>query len=117
MAELADLQPRIVEKMITDKIVMIDIRRPEEFKATGVIKNAHKMTFFDMYGNYDIDKWMSEFQKLVTKKDQPFILICAHANRTRTVGNFLIEQGYIHTAHLAGGMAAWLNEGRETVKQ
>ena len=116
MAELADLQPRIVEKMIADKVVMIDIRRPEEFKATGVLKNAHKMTFFDMYGNYDIEKWMGEFQKIVTRKDQPFILICAHANRTRTVGNFLAEQGYIHVAHLAGGMAAWLNEGRETVK-
>lgn len=116
MAQLADLQPSVVEEMIKENIVMIDIRRPEEFAATGVIKNAHKMTFFDMYGNYDIDKWMGEFQKLVTTKDQPIILICAHANRTRTVGNFLIEQGYVNTAHLAGGMAAWLNEGKEVVK-
>ena len=116
MARLADLQANIVEKMIEDNIVMIDIRRPEEFKATGVIKNAHKMTFFDMFGNCDIPGWMSDFEKIVTSKDQKVVLICAHANRTRTVGNFLIEQGYVHTAHLSGGMAAWLDQGKEVVK-
>jgi rhodanese-related sulfurtransferase len=116
MNQLADLKPVIVEKMIDDNIVMIDIRREDEFRRTGVIKNAHLLTFFDEYGQYDIDKWMSEFEKLVTSKDQTFVLICAHANRTRNVGNFLIEQGYKHTAHLMGGMALWQQELRETIE-
>ena len=113
---LAELQPKIVEKMIDDNIVMIDVRRPDEWDRTGVIKNAHLMTFFDEYGNHNIEKWMQEFEKLVTSKKQTFVLICAHANRTRTIGNFLIEQGYENTAHLFGGMALWQQELRETIK-
>lgn len=74
------------------------------------------MTFFDEYGNHDVENWMKDFKKIVTSKDQTFVLICAHANRTRTIGNFLIEQGYKNTAHLFGGMAVWQQELRETIK-
>lgn len=116
MDQLADLKPSIVQKMIDDNIVMIDIRREDEFRRTGVIKNAHLLTFFDEYGQYDLEAWMSEFEKLVTSKVQTFVLICAHANRTRNVGNFLVEQGYKHTSHLMGGMALWQQELRETIE-
>lgn len=112
---LVELQPKIVEKMIDDNIIMIDVRRKEEFKRTGVIRNAHLLTFFDEFGEYNIKNWMKEFDKLVTSKEQTFILICAHANRTKVIGNFLIEQGYKNTAHLFGGMALWTQELRETL--
>lgn len=115
MKELVDLQPRIVEKMIKDNIVMIDIRREDEWQKTGLIKNSYKLTFFDEYGNYNLENWMNEFEKLVTTYDQTFILICAHAHRTRNVGNFLLKQGYKNTAHLFGGMALWKQELRETI--
>ena len=116
MSQLADLKPSIVEKMIDDNIVMIDVRREDEFRRTGVIKNAHLLTFFDEYGNYDLEAWMKEFEKLVTSKEQTFVLICAHANRTRNIGEFLVQQGYKHTAHLMGGMALWQQELRETIE-
>lgn len=115
MDTLTDLQPRIVEKMIDDNIVMIDVRREDEFKRTGVIRNSHLMTFFDDFGDYDLEGWMTEFEKLVTSKNQTFILICAHANRTRTIGNYLVEQGYKNCAHLYGGIALWMQELRETI--
>jgi rhodanese-related sulfurtransferase len=115
MNEVVDLQPRIVEKMIDDNIIMIDVRRVDEWQRTGVIKNAKLMTFFDEYGNHDVKNWMIEFENLVTSKEQTFVLICAHANRTRTIGNFLIEQGYKNCAHLFGGMALWQQELRETI--
>ena len=46
MNQLVDLQPRIVEKMIEDNITMIDVRRPEEWNRTGVIKNIHLLVLF-----------------------------------------------------------------------
>lgn len=46
MNTLIDLPPKSVEFMIKDNIPMIDIRRADEWKATGVIRNAHKLTFF-----------------------------------------------------------------------
>ncbi len=113
---LVDLQPKSVEKMIDDKdVVMIDIRREDEWFMTGVIKNAYLMTFFDEYGNHNVNEWMKEFEKIVSSKDTTIVLICAHANRTRSVGNFLLDQGYKNTAHLFGGMAQWLRELREVV--
>lgn len=112
MDEVIDLQARIVEKMIDDDIVMIDIRREDEWLRTGLIKNAHTLTFFDEYGNHTIENWMKEFRKLVTSQSQTFVLICAHARRTRSVGNFLIEQGYKNASHLFGGMAVWQQELR-----
>lgn len=116
MNTLIGLPPKDVEKLIDKNIIMIDVRREDEWSRTGLIKNAHKMTFFDEYGNYDLENWMKQFEKLVNSKDQTFVLICAHANRTRTIGNFLIEQGYKHTSHLFGGMALWAQELRETIK-
>lgn len=117
MDELVDLQPKTVEKMINDSsVVMIDVRREDEWLRTGLIKNAHKMTFFDMYGNHNVEKWMEDFKKIVPNKNTTIVLICAHANRTRTIGNFLIDQGYKNTAHLFGGMALWQQELRETIK-
>lgn len=116
MVELIDMPPKEVEELISENIVMIDVRREEEWAYTGVLKNAYKMTFFDMFGNADVPTWMKEFEKLVTSKDQQFVLICAHANRTRTIGNFLIQNhGYTNVAHLAGGMALWTDENREVV--
>lgn len=116
MVELIDMPPKEVEELISENIVMFDVRREEEWAYTGVLKNAYKMTFFDMFGNADVPTWMKEFEKLVTSKDQQFVLICAHANRTRTIGNFLIQNhGYTNVAHLAGGMALWTDENREVV--
>lgn len=114
--ELKTLSPDLVEKMIDTNIVIIDVRREDEWQYTGIIKNAHLLTFFDTFGNYDIEKWMKEFKTLVSSKEQTFVLICAHANRTKMIGNFLIEQGYKNTSHLMGGMAQWILEQKKTIK-
>ncbi len=116
MSKLIEISPNEVEKLIEKDVVMIDVRREDEWKYTGLIKNAYKMTFFDMFGNVDIQGWMKEFEKIVTSKEQQFVLICAHANRTRTIGKYLIANyGYTNVGHLTGGMALWLEESKETV--
>ena len=49
--------------------------------------------FFDEYGQHDVKNWMKEFEKNCYLKEQTFfVLICAHANRTRTIGNFLMNK-------------------------
>ncbi len=97
---------------------IIDIRTPSEWKQTGVIPGATKIMFFDENGAYDIDKFMSEFIKVVKDKNQPVILVCRTANRTKTVGNFLSnDMGYKNIKELSGGITfGWINEGRKTVK-
>ena len=97
---------------------IIDIRTPGEWKETGVIPGTTKIMFFDERGNYDVEKFMSELKKVVKDKNQPIILVCRTASRTKMVGRFLEkDMGYQNTRDLAGGiMFGWINSGKKTVK-
>ncbi len=117
MIELFDMPPSLLKQKISEDIIMIDVRRKDEWKATGIIENVKLLTFFDDFGNHDVSSWLREFQKSVTSKDQEFVLICAHANRTRTIGEYLImNQGYTNASHLQGGMALWKSLEEKTLE-
>ena len=116
-AELREITPEKLQESITKGVVIVDIRRADEWKSTGVIEGSHKITFFDQAGKYDVNDWLGKFQKLVKDKNQPFVLVCRSANRTGIVGNFLDEKlEYKNIYHLKGGMKAWLADNRKTVK-
>jgi len=118
LADFKTLSTQDVEEAIKKGIPLIDIRRAEEFKRYGIIKGSHKLTFFDATGRYNIVKWMDQFTKIIKEKDQAFILVCAHANRTKVVGKFLSEQaGYKNVFELEGGINyGWRDKGKKTVK-
>ena len=119
-AEFATIDTEKMQIFLKNKsAIFIDIRRVDEFKQYGIIENSHKLTFFDNRGEYDIDKWMSKFIKIVKNKEQPFVLICAHANRTKIVGNFLSTQaGYKNVYDLEGGINyGWIDKGLQTIKE
>jgi rhodanese-related sulfurtransferase len=105
------------QELINKNVAVFDIRRETEFEDTGIIENTIPLTFFDSMGNHNIAKWLGEFEKVVTSKDQPVILVCAHANRTKIVGNYLSKQmNYSEVYDLEGGITSWLSRGLETVK-
>jgi len=118
LADFKTLSTQEVQNEIKKGTVLIDIRRSEEWEHYGVIENSYKITFFDAYGNYNIEQWMKDFSEVVTTKEQKFILICAHANRTKTVGGFLSTQlHYKNVYELDGGINyGWLDKGLKTVK-
>jgi len=97
---------------------VIDIRTPAEWQERGIIKGSIKLMFFDADGSYDFEKWIEELQKYVKSKDDTFVLVCAHANRTKVVGNFLRDKlGYKNVVELCGGIEyGWILKGRETVE-
>jgi rhodanese-related sulfurtransferase len=84
---------------------IIDIRTPSEWKETGVVKDSHKIMFFDESGGYDVPKFLDLLSKVVKGKEQPFILVCRTASRTKVVGQFLSKEvGYKHVKELTGGV-------------
>lgn len=97
---------------------IIDIRRAEEWEYYGIIEGSHKITFFDEFGKFDFDSFMEAFTKVVTNKEQPFILVCAHANRTKTAGEIMgLQFGYKNVYELDGGINwGWIDQGLETVQ-
>ena len=118
LADFKIMSTQDVQTEIKNGTVLIDIRREDEWNKYGIIEGSHKLTFFDGYGNYDINKWIEEFIRIVKNKDQKFILVCAHANRTKTVGGFLSSQlSYKNVYELDGGINyGWLDKGLKTVK-
>ena len=105
-------------KMQAKGVPVIDIRTPREWKERGIIKGAHLMMFFDEQGRPHVEEWMKELSTLVKEKKEPFILYCAHANRTKAVGNWLSKKmGYENVYELKGGIEyGWKDKGRKVVK-
>lgn len=117
-AEFRSINELKVNEALLKNVVVIDIRRADEWERYGIIKGSHKLTFFDKYGKYDTSKWMSEFKKLVKSKEQPFILVCAHANRSKSLGKMLSSSlHYKNVYELEGGINyGWLDKGLNTIK-
>ena len=117
-ADFSTMSTKQVQDAIKKGIAVIDIRREDEWKHYGVIKGSHKITFFNGKGEYNGAKWLEEFTKIVKSKDQPFILVCAHANRTKAVGKMLFQQlKYTKVYDLDGGINyGWIDKGLKTNK-
>jgi rhodanese-related sulfurtransferase len=118
LADVKSIDAIKLQEMMKEGIVVIDIRRDDEYKYFGIIKGSHKLTFFDEKGEYDINEWVGGFTKLVTSQEQPFVLICAHANRTKVVGDMLSNQAvYKNVYDLKGGINyGWIDKGLKTIK-
>lgn len=117
-AQLKEVDNNQLLQMKEKGVVVIDIRRAEEWKSTGIIEDSKLLTFFDRNGRYDVNQWLNDFSKLVKSKDTTFVIYCAHANRTKVVGNFLEKElGFKNVYELKGGINyGWIQKGMKTVE-
>lgn len=91
---------------------VIDIRRDEEWEATGIIPGSRLLTFFDEYRRYDLEAWLAAFD-LVAGRERPFVLVCRNSVRTRWLGRYLDGAlGWPAVHHLLGGVRLWAEQGR-----
>jgi rhodanese-related sulfurtransferase len=93
----------ISQKLLTQKVPVVDIRTKSEWKETGILKDAVTITFFNEQGQYDVDKFLQELNaKVDTKKE--FALICRSGSRTGMLGKFLSEQLGYKIIDIQGGI-------------
>jgi rhodanese-related sulfurtransferase len=112
-----NMSPPEISALAKDKkIILIDIRRPEEWQETGVAENAHKIDMTD-------DMFLSKLSKLTEgNRTKPIALICRTANRTRVVQSALSQMGYSVVINVEGGMEGnendkgWIKHGLPIVK-
>ena len=117
-AEFKSVDANTFEKLMAKGYPTIDIRTPMEWKQTGIIKGAHKMMFFTPQGQPDLAGWFFELGHLVKDKEQPILIYCAHANRSKALGEGLDRMGFKHVYELKGGIEnGWIKAGKPTVKQ
>ncbi len=90
--------------------LLIDIRRPEEWRQTGVIKGSRLITLFDRNGRVQ----RSFFDKLVQvapHPDQPVAVICRTGHRSRAGSQILRELGYRRVYNVSNGITGWIRQG------
>ena len=98
-----------------DGVVIVDIRRPDEWLQTGVIAGAETITAFEANGNFHPD-FKQQFMTLVPTPETPVLLYCLMGARTSNLGMALIEQlGFLQVTHLSEGIMGWTADGYETI--
>jgi len=80
-ADVTLVQGDSLQSLLDEGMPIIDVRRPDEWQSSGVVKDSHLLTFFDERGNYDVDKWLNDLHQIV-KPGEPFVLICEAGIRT-----------------------------------
>jgi len=112
MAELTQVwaTPGFADK----DIKIIDIRTPEEWIETGIVKDSYTIMFFDEKGDFNLESFLRQLNMAV-KKDEQFALICRVGSRTGMVTEFLSDKLGYKVINLKGGIMKMIHEGYKTV--
>ncbi|CCQ73519.1 FKBP-type peptidyl-prolyl cis-trans isomerase [Magnetospira sp. QH-2] len=101
--------------LLTKGTKIVDIRRPEEWKKTGVVAGSTLLTFFNSKGKVN-PNFMDKFSALAGPKDD-IILICRTGSRTQAISKFLSERmGYEKINNVTDGITRWIKEGLPVTK-
>lgn len=114
-AEVTQVDNETLKELREQGVALIDVRREDEWRHTGMIEGSHALTFFDKAGRYNVQKWLSELEK-IAPNDAPFVLICAVGGRTKSISNLLDKKlGYTQVHNLTRGIREWITKGEKTV--
>ena len=112
---LGQATPDDLKKAQADGVVVIDIRREDEWRETGIIEGAETITAFTETGQLHPD-FQRRFFGLVQSPETPIMLYCRTGNRTGSLGNALIDQlGFSNVTHLTDGIVGWKKDGEAVV--
>ncbi|MDC0431450.1 rhodanese-like domain-containing protein [Paracoccaceae bacterium] len=96
-------------------VVIVDIRRNEEWRDTGIINGAKTITAFTKAGSLHPD-FQEKFTELVSDPDTPFVLYCRSGRRTGILRDALeTSMGFTKAMHLSGGIVGWKKDGKNLV--
>ncbi|MGV6859175.1 MAG: rhodanese-like domain-containing protein [bacterium] len=104
-----------LETLLKQGVTLIDIRRPEEWRETGVVKGSHLITLFDERGRLQ-ESFFPRLAETVKDKTQPVALICRTGNRTQAGSQLLAEKlGFTNVYNVRNGITGWLADRRPVV--
>jgi rhodanese-related sulfurtransferase len=103
-----------LKALLAKGVPLYDIRRPEEWRQTGVVEGSRKLTFVDASGRMN-PEFLSSFGTEVDKND-PVVLICRTGNRTDTLARELTAMGYTQVYNVRNGITRWIGENKPVVR-
>lgn len=85
------------------KAILIDIRTPEEWRATGIPAGARRADASQKEGPAG---FLGDVLALTAeRRDTPLVLICRTGNRTARARAFLLSKGFAEVYHVKEGVA------------
>lgn len=112
-APVQSLDNAEAKRMIAQGVPVIDIRREEEWRQTGVIAGSHLITFFRdaEHKQFDTKDFLRQLSA-VARPNTPLILICRTGSRTKAVSEWLTkEANYRHVSQVRDGITGWIAAG------
>lgn len=107
---IASISADELSQMLPQGVTVIDVRRPDEWRATGIIEGSHLITAFDAQGRPN-PRFLNEVMAAVDR-DAPVALICRSGNRSGVAARFLAEEaGFDKVYNVTGGIRQWRDQG------
>lgn len=101
--------------LLAQGVPLYDIRRPDEWRQTGVVEGSRALTWVNKSGQPN-----PEFLPRLTAevdKNAPVILICRTGSRTDKLARELMEKhGYTQVYTVRNGIPRWIGEGNPVVR-
>lgn len=114
LADVEQLDAAALDSL-PDEVLLVDIRRPDEWRETGVVPGALPLTFFDRDGTYDAVAWLAALDERLESSDSPVVLICRSGVRSARVAQWLDERGgFSAVGHVTRGIEDWRKQGGKT---
>lgn len=99
------------QQQIVGDLILIDIRRPDEWAATGTAQGAHRL-------DLRRDDFIAALDQIAGQdRSRPIALICARGIRSARIANLLAENGFTNILNIPEGMdgsadgPGWVNRG------
>lgn len=111
--QVENLTPgEVAKELASGEVVLVDVREGREVDG-GVLPGALIAPRGMLEFHADPS---TKFHLAALRPDKRIILYCAAGSRSALGARTLQELGYSNVAHLDGGIAAWLQEGRPLVE-
>jgi len=117
VAQAQDIEIEVAQlkNLLDNNAVLVDIRREEEWKQTGVIFGSMLSTFFNKDGTANINVFLSDLRENVSA-EQTILLICRTGRRTKVATNFMLSNTeFKEVFSVIGGITEWKKQGFSTV--
>ena len=104
-----------LKSLMKNNAVVVDIRREEEWKQTGVIFGSILSTFFNKDGTANINVFLDDLKESVSP-EQTVLLICRTGRRTKVATKFMLSNTeFKEVFSVTGGITEWKKQGFSTV--
>ena len=104
-----------LKALLAQGVPLYDIRRPDEWRQTGVVEGGRKLTYVDASGRPN-PEFLSRFTTEVDK-NAPVVLICRTGSRSDSLARELAEMGYTQVYNVRNGITRWISEGNPVARQ